>query len=110
MISMDVEQQEILTSLCKGQSKYQIATKLDINQAELNSELQDMQAKVGAKTNEHMIARCFALGIISARHLCLVFMFASSTNLFDDQNAIRPKTRARTASVMRLSSQHYGVA
>jgi DNA-binding CsgD family transcriptional regulator len=104
----DALQSAILNDLAEGKSHYEIGSQRGLNQAELNSELLDMQARLGAKTPAHLIHKAWTVGLFSAKHLCLVLLVATCAQL-SDHSSLRPKAnrRAPTARIVTTKLKSY---
>ncbi|EGI72876.1 MULTISPECIES: LuxR C-terminal-related transcriptional regulator [Pseudoalteromonas] len=93
-------QKGLLNQLAQGKTNYEIGASNSLNQTELNIELRNMQARLGAKTLAHLMHRAWELGLLGARTLCLcIAIFGASTA--SDISKIRPVRIARTQ--MRLT-------
>lgn len=88
-------QKHLLKDLAQGKTHYEIGASNGLNQTELNIELRNMQARVGAKTLAHLMHRAWELGLLSARTLCLcIAVFGASQST--DVQKMRPVRIART--------------
>ena len=88
-------QRHLLNELAHGKTHHQIGASNSLNQTELNIELRNMQARLGAKTLAHLMHRAWELGLLSARTLCVcIAVFGASTA--SDVTKMRPVRIART--------------
>ena len=93
-------QERLLNELSQGKTNHQIGASNSLNQTELNIELRNMQARLGANTLAHLMHRAWELGLLGARTLCLcIAVFGASTA--SDVTKMRPVRIVRTQ--MRLT-------
>lgn len=98
LADLDHFQLTLLNDLADGKTNYQIGYERGLNQAQLNTELLDMQAKLGARTPASLIHKAWQVGLFSAKQLCVCLVILTSLQTPDAQT-LKPKTQRRAVSV-----------
>lgn len=86
----------VLVGYAEGLAPSAIATSISAGSAALRSIEANIRAKLGARTQPHMIARAFTLGVLIPRALCL--LLAAINALEGTHDALRTRNTRRSRS------------
>lgn len=93
----------VLVGLADGESPNTIGTLLGIDSNSFRFLERNIKAKLGAKTQPHMMSRAFTLGVLIPRALCLLLSVLCVTEQVDDGNRNQTRRGGRTAPASRLA-------
>lgn len=87
----------VLVGLADGETPSQISQAVQVPTSSLRHIEASIQAKLGAKTKPHMIARGFTLGVLIPRALCLMLAILATFEV-DDALRVRRPYRTKTGT------------
>lgn len=88
----------VLVGLADGETPSQISQAVQVPASSLRHIEASIQAKLGAKTKPHMIARGFTLGVLIPRALCLMLAILATFEVDDDALRVRRPYRTKTGT------------
>lgn len=100
----------VLVALADGESPNTIGNLLGIDSNSFRFLERNIKAKLGAKTQPHMMSRAFTLGVLIPRALCLLLSVLCATEHVDDGNRNQTRRGGRTAPASRLARASVGRA
>lgn len=104
--NLSTEELKVLVMLADGEKPSDIASAVGVDRFGLRHIEGSIQAKLGAKSKPHMIARGFVLDVLAPRALCLLLALLS-IGAFPDGNSTRAPRRGRTpVTATRTSRTH----
>lgn len=86
----------VLVGLADGETPGAISDATGIDRNSMRSVEAAIKAKLGAKSNPHMIARGFTLGVLLPRALCILLAFLSAAENHSDAMRNRSQRRSRS--------------
>lgn len=99
--ALSLTELRVLVGMADGENPNTISAAIGADKNDLRYIESNIKAKLGAKTQPHMIARGFTLGVLMPRALCLALALLAATEHTDDAN--RTRRGGRTAPSNRVA-------
>ncbi len=87
---------QVLVGLAEGLSPSAIGASINANSIAMRGIESSIRAKLGARSQPHMIARAFLLGVLAPRALCMLLAAASALEAHHDALRTRHHRRHRS--------------